>query len=288
VFSKLLVPLDGTPRAAFALPVARTLAHLTGGEIVLVRVTDDLARIDAHAYLTKVADELRANGIAVQVLVERGNPASEIGRVAQAQHADLIVLVTHGRSGLPRTVLGSVAEWLVTRASVPVLLLRPSERPLERLQTLMVPLDGSPGAGIALGMAVALARASGAQLSLAEVVEPIPRYAYVDNYVDPAWDEEALQAADVYLRALAARLGRAGVQALGHAILGAHVAEQLVAEADRVDADLVVMSTHAHRGVARVVLGSVADAVMRSGNRPVLLVHQHPEPRPPIDQPASA
>jgi nucleotide-binding universal stress UspA family protein len=288
MLSKLLVPLDGMPQAAVAVRLAHTLAQLTRGQIVLVRISkDELGTADALAYLTQVADELRADGTAVQVQVEHGDTATQIERVAQAQHADVIVMATHGRSGVGRTVLGSVAERLVTRGSLPVVLVRPGAHPLGRLQTLLVPLDGSPGAGIALGMAVALARASGAQLTLTEVVEPIPRYAYVDNYVDPAWDEEARQAAEVYVQALAARLRRAGVQADGHAILGANVAEQLVSKADRVEADLVVMSTHAHRGVARALLGSVADAVVRTGNCPVLLIHQRAEPRPPTDHPGA-
>ena len=286
MFGKLLVPLDGTPQAAAALPVARTLAHLTGGQIVLVRVTDDLGMAGARTYLADVADELRADDIPVQEFVAGGEAATEIGRLAQAQQVQLVVMVTRGRSGLERTVLGSVAERLVTRGSLPVVLFRPGAHPLGRLRTLLVPLDGSPGAAIALGVAVALARASGAHLELAEVVEPIPRYAYVDNYVDPAWDEEARQAAEVYLQSLAARLRRAGVQAEGHAILGPKVAEQIITEADRAEADLVVMSTHAHRGVTRALLGSVADAVVRTGTCPVLLIHQHSESRPPIDQAA--
>jgi nucleotide-binding universal stress UspA family protein len=282
MFSNLIVPLDGSPEAAEALHVARSLAHLTAGRIVLLRVTDEPGTVEARGYLAEVAADLESGGVSVSCVVEQGDAATRIERAARAQHADAIVMVTHGRSGVARKVLGSVAERLLTHGSVPLLLLRRGTRPLGQLRNMLVPLDGSPGAAVALGMAVALARASGAQLILSQVVEPIPHYAYVENYVDPSWDEEAERAADVYVQGLAARLHRLGVHVEGHAVLAPHVAEQLSAEAERTDADLVIMSTHAHRGVARALLGSVADGVVRSANRPVLLVHQHSRARLPV------
>lgn len=286
MFSSLVVPLDGSVQAAAALPVALSLAHLTAGRVVLVRVTDQSRTTEAQEYLAKVAVDLEASGISVSTIVEHGDPATAIEHAASAQRADAIVMVTHGRGGIARTVLGSVAEQLLTHASLPLLLLRPSTRPLEQLRRLLVPLDGSPGAALALSIAVRLSRASGAHVTLTQVIEPIPWSAYLENYVDPKLDDEALQAAEGYVQAVAARIQAAGISCEGRAILAPHVAEQLVAEAERTNADLVIMSTHAHRGIARALLGSVADAVARSAQRPVLLVHQHSGHRLPVNEAA--
>jgi nucleotide-binding universal stress UspA family protein len=95
----------------------------------------------------------------------------------------------------------------------------------------------------------------------------------------PHGDEEARLAAEGYLQRLAGRLQHTGVRAEGHAILAPDVAQELSAEADRTNADLVIMSTHAHRGLARALLGTGAEAVVRAGNRPVLLIHQHARSR---------
>jgi nucleotide-binding universal stress UspA family protein len=285
MFTKLLVPLDGTPEAAVAVLPALTLARATGASVHLIRVSraalgvppvDEAA--EAELGLERVAAELAADGVAVGTQVRRGDPAEEIVAEARQRDADLIVMATHGRAGLGRAVIGSVAERVLAHAPVPVLVLRPGGHRMAHLRTLLVPLDATPGGAHALGAALGLARATGAGLVLLQV--QLTAYAgdpalggAAFTYIDPAWDEEARQAAQGYVDRMAERLRRAGVVAEGRAILG-DVAATIEATAEDVDADLIVMNTHALTGPARALLGSVADAVVRTSHRPVLLVRR--------------
>lgn len=231
MFNTILVPLDGSPQAAAALPLARTLASTTGGSVVLVRVVPRSALIlGLDPYLLGIAREF--DGMNVRSVVRHGAPAQEILAAARDQSADLIVMATHGRSGLQRTVVGSIAEQVLTRSPVPVVLTRPGGKHVTHLQTLLVPTDGTAGAALALSTASELARASGAQLVLVEVV-------------------------------------------------GRHrTSPTIEAVAEQIDADLIVMSTHARTGPARAMLGSTADTLVRTAKRPVLLIRR---PRAALD-----
>jgi nucleotide-binding universal stress UspA family protein len=289
MFTELLVPLDGTAEAAIAVRPALTLARATGARMRLVQVTERAsgdrsadAAVAAELGLERIAAEVAADGVAVDTEVRRGDAAEQIVAEARRAGADLVVMATHGRSGLGRAVIGSVAEAVLAHSPVPVLLLRPGGHRMTHLRTLLVPLDGTPGGAHALGVALGLARATGARIVLLEVQPPVPLTAYAGDpvvggaalsYVDPAWDEEARQAAQGYVDRMAERLRHAGVAAEGRAILGDVVAT-IEATGEDVAADLIVMSTHAHTGPARALLGSVADAVVRTSHRPVLLVRR--------------
>lgn len=290
MFTKLLVPLDGTPEAAVALPPARALAKATGSGLVLCRVvphdiptegTDDgdAELLESQDYLTRIAEELRSDGLQVTTVTLTGNVPQAILREGREQAADLIIMATHGRSGLERAIMGSVTERVVAEATVPVMLLRPGGHRLTHVKTLLVPVDGTPGGSVALGVAVGLARAVSARIVLLRVVEPIPPYLYDGiywtggAYLDPTWDEEARAAAQSFVDGMVQRLQNNGVAAEGRAILG-NVTATIIETADAVEADIVVMSTHALTGPARAILGSVSDAVVRTAHRPVLLIRR--------------
>src|SRR5688572_14238679 len=173
----------------------------------------------AGEFLQRVADGLIANGTACAVAVRAGEPAATIVEAARERQADLVVMATHGRSGIGRAVLGSVAEGVLAGGRVPVLLVRPGGRPVSTVRALLVPLDGSPGGAIALGIALGLARATGASLVLLQVVVPLSAAAYggdsltgADGWTwDPTWDDEAVRAAQGYEDGMAGRLRHAGV-----------------------------------------------------------------------------
>jgi len=288
MFSRILVPLDGSALSNVALPVVRTMARQTGSKVTLLRVvprpllvTDQTVFDETTYSLKRVADELAANGIQVEAVVRQGEVVDEILLQSRKQAADLIVMRTHGRAGLGRAMLGSVTERVLAASTIPVLLLRPGGRRLTHIHKLLVPIDGSAGGAVALGTAVELARTSGATMSLLQVAVPIPMYVYAGglyggvNYVDPAWDAEALAGASRYVEGIAQRLRGADVMASGEALLVPNVAEAIVTKADEEEADLIVMSTHALSGPARALLGSVADAVVRHAHCPVLLVRRN-------------
>ena len=141
----ILVPLDGSPLAECALPKATELAEAANATIVLLRAaeahtlpgvdpTDAQVRVVAEAeeYLAQVAERLRTVGVRhVVPTVWYGPPASTIVEGARFQKADLIVMTTHGRSGLGRLILGSVAESVLRGTRTPILLIRTSEAPVE-------------------------------------------------------------------------------------------------------------------------------------------------------------
>lgn len=293
MFEKVLVPLDGTAQAAVALPLARAVAHATGAAIVLLRVVEPHLldpgapeQAAAEDYLAGVAAELRKADVGVDAVVRRAeSPADAI--VGEARGTDLIVMATHGRGGLERAVLGSVAQHVVQNTRVPIFLVRPGGQRVNALKALLVPVDGSPGGSLALGLAVPLARASGARIVLLQVVVSVLQAAVADVYgmplgIDPSWDDEALAAAQQYVTGLAARLQHAGIPAEGRAIMGplgetplGHVGRVIAEAADEMPVDAIVMSTRALTGPLRTVLGSTADEVARAAHRPVLLLRQH-------------
>ena len=184
------------------------------------------------------------------------------------------------RVGLGRSRSGRRHASVLAESGVPVLLLRPGGRRITHVRKLLVPIDGSPGGAVALGTAVGLVKASGATMKLLQVAVPIPTYVYAGDvyggmgYIDPAWDEEMLANARSYVEAIVKRLRDTGVIVDGEARQAPDVAATIVAMADEVEADLIVMSTQALTGPARALLGSVADAVVRSAHCPVLLVHR--------------
>jgi nucleotide-binding universal stress UspA family protein len=284
-FRNVLVPLDGSELAARALPLARIVAS-QGAEFTLATVLPgdpQPGRTRGPAdYLQEVAASLRAAGVVVHTTVRLGEPAAALLDLVAECGADLVVMATHGRSGLGRAVLGSVADQVVRSSPIPVLLLHPSQHHTERLRTLLVPVDGTPGGAVALAAAVPLARTSGARLILVRATVPLPMWLYgptlglnTGPLIGPMWDEDARQAAETYAEGLAGRLRRAGLVAEGQGISGQPGAA-IVAAAEAVDADLIVMSTHARGGPLRSILGSVANEVVCRSQRPVLLVRRVP------------
>jgi nucleotide-binding universal stress UspA family protein len=281
MFRSLLVPLDGSPLAAAAVPLARTIVEATGGSITLIRVTQSASDAEqATSHLEAVARELRQASLPVQIVVRPGEPAREILLEARRLHNDLIVMATHAPGPRSMSILTSVAHWVLSNSSAPILLAREGGDSPKALRTLLVPVDGSPGGSIALGAAVALARSSGAKLELLEVVVPVPASVYaalpgmtLGGYIDPAWEQEAVTSARAYVDRVADHLRESGLRAHSHVALGEVFAE-IVNYEDRLEADLVVMSTHALRWPSQATVGSVADGVLRSGSRPILLVRR--------------
>jgi len=284
MFTKILVPLDGTPQSNAALPLARTVAGATGAAIALLRVLpngEPSAVAAARHQLEKIALELSNDGARVTPVVSMGDAVPQILEEIRTQAADLIVMRTHGRVGVPRAVLGSVTEGVLRESAVPVLLMRPGGRPITHIRSLLVPLDGSPGGAVALGIGAGLAHATGAAITLLRVTEPmpIPEYTPIERAAFHDFDPAALDlyadtSAHDYVDDIAARLRSAGLTVEGHARLASHVATEIMTVANETSADLIVMSTHALTGTARVWFGSIADAVVRGAPCPVVLLHR--------------
>lgn len=255
---QILVPLDTSEYAEGALPIARALAANTTAVLNLVAVSTHVEpgrTRELYAYLEDIAALERLFGFQVRTTLRIGDPGEEILMLERELDIDLIVMSTHGRRGLGRLLLGSVADQVTHASMAPVVLLRPGEPSTERLGTVLVPVDGTPGGALALATAVPVARACDARIVLLQA-----------SVSDP-------MAAEASANRVAAQLRRVGLLAEGRGALGVPETA-ILACADEVDADLIVMSTHGRRGPLRSVLGSVADEVVRKCRRPVLLVRR--------------
>jgi nucleotide-binding universal stress UspA family protein len=267
------------------LPAARTLANALDAQIRLLRVvgepglvpedhTDEIR--EATAYLDALARDLAGTNLHVRTSIRPGEPHQAILREIAEQRINLVVMATRGRSGLVRAVLGSVASNVVSRSPIPLVLLRADSRTPTELARLLVPVDGSPGGALALAAAKRLADATCARVTILQVVEPIPSWTlatdpFMLGNVDPDWEDAALAGAHAYVDQLVERLRARDVSAVGIATVG-QISAVIAQTALDIAADLIVMSTRARTGPARAVLGSVADAVVRQAQPPVLLV----------------
>lgn len=276
----ILVPLDGSPLAERALPAAlvlvRTLALPTSSATAIG--SGGQSSPEAEAYLGGHADRLTARGIDTDTRVIYGDAAEGILQEATSREATLIVMATHGRTGLGRLVYGSVAEAVLRRTTTPLLLVRAWEEgteppPLAAHPRILVPLDGSPFAEEALPIAANLAMALGGELVLLHAVSPIepviyPELAYIPW---PEGREERLVAGREYLHELVARSATGGCQV--HFDVRLDVPTLAIAEAARDHgAALVAMATHGRGALGRLALGGIAHATLTHTRVPLLLV----------------
>lgn len=300
----ILVPLDGSPFSQSALPFAVEIARVTGARVQLALVhemfiaagqdnmmvsplVEERHRAAEREYLESLRHATAAEGdIHVDWEIADGPVVEALLTQSRQPGMDLVVMATHGRGGLKRLWLGSVADELVRRAEVPVLLVRgPAGRSpssaAKPFRHILVPLDGSPLSESALPFAVGLARAMGSHTTLLQVVQtpPLLIVPSTGDALIPAGDieamtEQARASARERLGAIAVTLGRIGIRARVRIAEGQEVAEEILRQSRALHVDLIVLATHGRGGFRRLLLGSVADKVARGANVPVLAVRQ--------------
>ncbi len=235
MFERILVPLDGSPRAEQALPVAARIARASGGSVILLQVvsppidygggltqtplmTEQIIEAElamSSGYLDRVAEARELAEIETTTEVMFGLPAPDILAIAESRSVDLIVMCSHGRTGFTRWVLGSVAQKIAHHCPVPLLVLRegkllPLESPPDaaRHLTVLVPLDGSPLAEAALvpaaNLVAALATPAPGALHLTQVVKQLSTIA--DEGFITQLNEETVERAKAYLMSVKERL----------------------------------------------------------------------------------
>jgi nucleotide-binding universal stress UspA family protein len=312
MYRSILVPLDGSAFSEHALPLAREVARRTGASLQLLHVIPPIPVIEAggpllgdadltaqfqargRAYLEELVRRLGGLGGAPAPVVLEGEVVGQIQEHATRAGADLVAMATHGRGLLARFWLGSVADELVRRLPLPLLLVRPRETAPDLghepdLGRVLLPLDGSPLAERALEPAVALG-GDAAAYTLLRVVKPalLPAYAPegcpIGREVEGLLNQiEALQKrlladAEGYLAGVAGRLRERGLQVQTRVVVEEQPAVAILREAADGRAGLIALATHGRHGLARLFLGSVADKVVRGATVPVL-VHRCLETR---------
>lgn len=292
MYKRMLVPLDGSELSEVVFPYAKDLAGRLDLGIILLHVhnPEEGEAVPLHqAYIERKVEIMKRQvgevhkkmgtgqgGKAVQVRGElvAGYPAEEILRYADENDVGFILMATHGRSGIRRWVLGSVAEKILQASKIPVWLVRagvPAEVVYDKWPriTMLVPLDGSELAEAVLPHVKTLAKQQGIEqmdVVLFGVAEPsVGSVYYIPNV--PTTLEEMKE----YLAKIEKRLKDAGLTVKSEARRG-NPAEQIIEYAGENPFNLIVMSTHGRSGLGRWVFGSVADKVLHGASSPVFLV----------------
>jgi len=310
MFKKILVPLDGSTEAETVIPYVRDIASRFDSEVDILGVGlgSRKRRVNQllDSYVHHAVDHLQKNDITCRAVllfstlqqelldyteitapgreikakaqVLYGGPSENILNYATEHHVNLIIMATHGLSGLRRWWLGSVFEKVVSRAAVPVLGIHSKQvREVDRdrkaaFKRILAPLDGSETGGAAMHDAEAIALKTGASLVLVHVL-PAP-HAVEARWLGPEFADfvKAMHdAGQKYLDKVNTRLSARGLEVEVRIVSG-DPAARIIDVAREEKADLIAMSTHGRSGIARWVLGSVADKILHESMIPMWLV----------------
>ncbi len=299
MYKVIMVPTDGSGFDREAIRVALRIAERCDAKVQLLRVlgtgsffgmataADGMAvsaelvlseRDRALGELYALAAECRATSKAIITVDLHSGPVADVLEGYARRHdVDLIVISTHGRSGISRLSLGSVTDSLIRHTTIPVLVVKPPTSYLnpqvnEAFKRIVVPLDGSTLAEQILPRVMALATIEEAEIILLNVL--MPQSHSQKEIVDPSlpWWDKDIAVARSYLFRIASRLRRNGVPVTTDIVIGDNVASAIGDFAGRERADLIAIATHGRGGLARMLRGSVAAAVMHSASMSMLVL----------------
>ena len=284
----ILVPTDGSPESERALDIAIPLAQALDLSVTLFWCWEGLPEFedsfdadftapiteretaDRAAFAAGLAERrLTPLGIESEIAEGSGHPAAEIVRLGEQLQPRLIAISTHGRSGFKRWRLGSVADRVVHETTRDTVVVAPRDEVQlsDTIDTIVVPLDGSDRAQVALDDALPLGRATGATLQLLRAyMTVVPTTPIGADFAYEQANAAALAAVQSYLEEVASQLTDVPNEIK---VLSGDASSSIVAAAD--EADLVVMSSHGRGGLTRMALGSVTDAVIRGSGKPVFV-----------------
>lgn len=293
--TRILAPTDLSRSSEEACRLAARLANRFQAGLVVfhaVQATDVASQVEPamdrtqaqvvsdireqlSAWFPAVVPEEFRRFLTLEVQVAVGEPAPSIAWAAKESGADFIVMATHGRSGISHLVMGSVAESVLRTAPAPVLALRTGRegRPMTEVKTILCATDLSETSEEAWRYTLMLADVFAAEVSLLNVVSPLEFAGIGDMRVPPptGWLEGRVAASDKELARKQQEVETFGLRAHHRVKVGAPAAT-VVAEALEARADLIVMGTRGRTGLSHLILGSVAEAVIRKAPCPVLVV----------------
>jgi len=332
MFQRILVPLDGSARAEEAIPAAAYIARTTGASLFLVRVISpsltytntypyswesttlmqrmlEQAQAEAHDYLSRIVLTEQLDCIHHQLVVLDGKAVSCILQFVRENQIDLIVMRSHGTTGIMRWLLGSVARGIVRRSPVPALIIRDACAPAvvrpEELQhtfRILVPLDGSPFAESALlpaaQLCVAFASPTQGAIHLMQTIHHIREGGGQQKELVARMNKEAHAEAEAYLKNVEQRfytgdlaqfhlqvsssvvphsdhaeIWKRIIEEAGQAQLKSLSAPTPVEVPNCADCDIIAMATHGRHGLEHLLEGSVTESVLDASTYPLLVVH---------------
>jgi nucleotide-binding universal stress UspA family protein len=290
MFQKILIPVDGSQCGDHAAQFGLEFAKRLGARVVLTNALIEYAtEKDAKRVVGPSREMAEKLGVQFEVRLAEGRFLSigdGIIEASQESNSELIVMGTHGREGIPRMLLGSVAEWVSRRATVPVMLIREQAHATTlppKLERILVAVDGSPQSNLALTTASDLACALGIHLELIHVIPDIPAvYSYTAYEYAPMIDFEKYQhdleaESQAIIAAALALLDAhmpkvADVRTARVPANGMRLGDVIIKTAKEHKADLIVIGTHGRSGVDLLLLGSVAERVSHRSEVPVLMI----------------
>ena len=310
MFKKILLPLDGSAEAETVFPYVRDIASRFNSEVDALAVglgnkrrrvnyllqdyvhhaVERLQRHDITCHAVVIyrssAEELvdyteitkRNHNLKAKGTMLYGGPADNILQYIKQHRPDLVIMATHGRGGLTRWWLGSVSEKIVSQSEVPVLLIH-SKHAQEidngkriSFKHILAPLDGSEIGEAALSDAIAIASKTGATISLLHVIpEPHAVEAKMLGEELGRVSKAMHTAGEDYLEKICTQVSKEGINVTARIVEG-DPAECIIELAQHDSVDLIAMATHGRSGMARWVLGSVADKVLHASKLPMWLV----------------
>lgn len=295
MYTRMLIPLDGSRVAEQVLPYARFLAKQLAIPVNLVQVIDPDAlmllanpeqgryidtimadiTVSSRAYLETIAHSIP--GTSVQCLVEKGKAEEVLIEHASADTDALVVMATHGRSGIQRWLLGSVADKVLHGAKNHVLLVRATDqgKTVDEavLKTVVVPLDGSPLAEQVLPYVADLARKLNLEVILTRAYA-LPAAISLDEY--GTYTEQLIGRLEAdareYLATKVEDLKERGIKSVSSVVDVGYGAEEIMSLARATPDDFIAICTHGRSGIRRWLLGSVTERVVRHSGDPVLII----------------
>jgi nucleotide-binding universal stress UspA family protein len=285
MYERILVPLDGSELAEQVIPYVEELTRKLNSEVILITayLPGTCPEPAFEAYVEKKANELQGSGIKASWKVVQGDAAIEILNFAEKHGVGLIVISTHGRTGISHWPLGSIASKVIQRSHIPVFLVRSSQLATtaadKKLQKILVTLDGSLFAEAIVPYVESLAKAMSSEVVLARVVEPV-RLPHLAAYREREKYEQEYMAklereAGRYLNKKKSTLRAKGVK-VSSALRQGKPAETIIQYAEDKSVNLIALTTHGFSGITKWAYGSVASRIIEGSSKPVLLV------RPPL------
>jgi nucleotide-binding universal stress UspA family protein len=299
----ILVPLDGSAFGEQALPLAVSLAKRSGAKLQIVHkhiplppihpdsilaqdlMIDPKIREQERVYLDAIIGRLgKIDGVPASAQLVEGPLVESLVENAIGAGVDLIVMTTHGRGPVSRFWLGSVADVLIRRSPIPILLVRPYEdedvpRPVPVLKNMVIPLDGSPHAEAILPPALALGQLTDAHYTLLRVVVPIPPSDFRLYDFGPNAGEGSLERMECearqYLESVATRWRGQTTNLRTRLVIHPQPVAAILDQVSDPVQDMIAIETHGRGGLSRLLLGSVADKVIRGSSTPIL-IHRNP------------
>lgn len=298
MFDPILVPLDGSPLAECVLPQVIAMSQAFNSKIMLLHVLDksrtgtstqvfdllnwQINKTEARLYLERIDDRLQESGLKPEATVLEGQVAESISEFAQNKEMNLVILSSHGHSGLKKWGISSIAQKVILSAPTSLLIVRAplqmKDQPYERI---LVPLDGSWRAENVLPVVALLARQQKSQIQIVHVVKtpemarhmpPVQEDIDLSNRIVARNREEALH----YLDQVQSRSPLAGIDVKAHLLIGDNAAVALHELVDREQIDLVALSAHGYSGSNQWPYGSMVNNFILYGKVPLLIIQDLP------------